>query len=134
MMLLFLLLYMQSAKPVFTKHLSNQSPKAELQSDLDVLCSIRGRPKPDVIWQYKGTDLPVRVTVISEPDVVNGKLTTVSRRLVWSKESTLDQHRSTAGVYTCIGRVADKKTEESVNINVQCEFTKHNWYIVSVSF
>ena len=45
-----------------------------------------------------------------------------NRRLKWSKDSTLDQRRSTAGVYTCIGRVAEKETKESTNINVQCEY------------
>ena len=104
--------------------MSNQTLKAEVQSDLDVLCSIRGRPTPDVIWQYKGADLPVGVTVISQSDVIHDKLTTVSRRLIWSTDSTLEQRRSSAGVYTCIGRVVNKETKQSIDINVQCEYAK----------
>jgi len=108
---------------VFIKILSNQTVTAEIQNDLNVLCSIRGRPAPDVIWQYKGGQLPDVVTVISESDVINNKLITVNRRLIWSTDSTLDQRRTTSGLYTCIGRVADRETKQSININVQCKFT-----------
>ena len=106
---------------MFINNISNQSPRADIPSDLDVLCSIRGRPAPDVIWQYNDNDLPDGVTVMSESDVINDKLTTVSRRLAWSTESKLPQHRSTSGVYSCIGRVDNKETRQSINIDVQCK-------------
>ncbi|KAK2139262.1 hypothetical protein LSH36_1910g00003, partial [Paralvinella palmiformis] len=107
------------ANPVFIKNISNQSPRAEIQNDLNVLCSIRGRPAPDVIWLYKGGQLPDVVTVISESDVINNKLITVNRRLIWSTDSTLDQRRTTSGLYTCIGNVDDKETKQNINIDVQ---------------
>ena len=107
---------------MFIKILSNQTVTAEIQNDLNVLCSIRGRPAPDVIWQYKGGQLPDVVTVISESDVINNKLITVNRRLIWSTDSTLDQRRTTSGLYTCIGNVDDKETKQNINIDVQCKF------------
>jgi len=74
-----------------------------------VLCSIRGRPAPDVIWQYNDNDLPDALTVIPEADVIKDKLTTVSRRLRWSTDSTLEIRRNTGGEYKCIGKVLNEE-------------------------
>ena len=106
---------------MFKQNLSHQTIRADKQNDLDVLCSIHGKPAPEVIWQYNGGSLPDVVTVISESDGVNGKLTTVNRRLRWTSKSTLDDRRSTGGEYTCIGRVAGNEIQQSVNIDVQCK-------------
>ena len=103
------------------KTLYNQTVRAEIQNDLNMLCNIRGRPAPDVIWQYKGGHLPVGVTVISESDVINNKLITVNRRLIWSTDSTLDQRRTTSGLYTCIGNVDKEEITNTVAVNVQCK-------------
>ena len=108
---------------MFVENLHNQTIKAEIQSNLDVLCSISGRPSVDVIWQYKGGSLPAGVTVISESDIINDKLTTIKRRLTWSKGSILSQRRSTGGVYTCIRRVFEEETKQRVHINVHCKYT-----------
>lgn len=106
------------AKPVTHLTFSNQEAQAEIRTDLDVLCSVKGRPVPDVAWLYKGGDLPSSINVSSLPDEEDGKLTTVQRRLTWSETSTLAERRKTSGVFTCVGKVDDQEDRREVNIDV----------------
>ena len=88
---------------MFTLTPSNQTVVAEPQASLDVSCSIRGKPAPVVTWQYEGGDLPDGIDLILEEDVTVDKLTTVTRRLTWTTDSTVQERRSAGGIYTCTG-------------------------------
>ena len=103
--------------------LSNQTVVAEPQASLDVSCSICGKPAPVVMWQYEGGNLPAGIDLILEKDVTVDKLTTVTRRLTWTTDSTVQERRSAGGIYMCTGTVYDThSTSQQIGIDTQCYF------------
>ena len=108
---------------MFTVTPSNQTVVAEPQASLDVSCSIRGKPAPVVMWQYEGGNLPAGIDLILEKDVTVDKLTTVTRRLTWTTDSTVQERRSAGGIYTCTGTVYDTySTNQQIGIDTQSKF------------
>jgi len=108
-------------KPVIVTKPRDISAKAELKSDLDLLCRVRGRPRPAVTWKYKGGVLPAGVVVKSELDLTRDKVVIVSKRLTWSANSTIKERRKTGGVYTCSGQIEEEETEVNTKIDVHCK-------------
>ena len=108
--------------PQFNAELSNITLRPELTADLDVPCGVRGKPPPKVTWLYNGsTVLPPGVRVRDEPTVIVDKVATVTKRLLWSPTSTLEQRKHTTGMYTCLGRVINRENRQRVFIDVQCK-------------